>query len=80
MNRYKLLTGLFVLDVMLFALAGVPAFKHAHHGIKWIVGGVGWFGGLACTLILIALALATLVQHARTRRTRTIWLTRRSRP
>ena len=36
MNRYKLLTGLFALDVALFVLAGVPAFKNAHHGVKWV--------------------------------------------
>ncbi|MGH3009864.1 MAG: hypothetical protein ACRDLM_10745 [Gaiellaceae bacterium] len=72
MNRYKLLTGLFVLDVALFALAGIPAFKHADHGIKWVLGGIGWLGGLACTLVLIVLALTTLVQHARARRTRTV--------
>ena len=72
MNRYKLLTGLFVLDVALFVLAGVPAFKRAHHGVKWVIGGIGWFGGLACTLTLIALALATLAQHARARLARTI--------
>jgi hypothetical protein len=71
MNRYKLLSGLFALDVALFVLAGVPAFKHAHHGVKWAIGGIGWFGGLLCTLVLIVLALATLVQHARGRRART---------
>jgi hypothetical protein len=68
MNRYKLLTGLFVLDVALFVLAGVPAFKNAHHGVKWAIGGIGWFGGLACTLALIVLALVTVAQRARTRR------------
>jgi hypothetical protein len=72
MNRYKLLTGLFVLDVALFGLAGVPAFKNARHGIEWAIGGIGWFGGLVCTLVLIALAIATLVQNARGRRARTI--------
>lgn len=72
MNRYTLLSGLFALDVALFVLAGVPAFKHAHHGVKWVIGGIGWFGGLVCTVALIALAVATLVQHARARRTRTI--------
>jgi hypothetical protein len=61
-----------VLDVALFALAGASPFKHAHHGIKWVIGGIGWIGGLACTLVLIALALTTLVQHARTRRTRAV--------
>jgi len=70
MNRYKLLTGLFALDVALFVLAGIPAFKHADHGVKWVVGGIGWFGGLLCAVALVALAVATLVQHARARRTR----------
>jgi hypothetical protein len=72
MNRYRLLTGLFALDVALFVLAGIPALKHAHHGVKWVLGGIGWLGGVACTLALIALALATLVEHARARRTRPV--------
>jgi len=72
MNRYKLLTGLFALDIALFVLAAIPAFGHAHHGVKWVLGGIGWFGGLLCTLVLVALALATLVQHARARRTRAV--------
>ncbi|HET7567740.1 MAG TPA: hypothetical protein VFJ91_07110 [Gaiellaceae bacterium] len=67
-NRYTALAGLFALDVALFALSGVPAFKNAHHGVKYVLGGVGWFGGLACTLALIVLALATLAQNLRRRR------------
>jgi hypothetical protein len=70
LNRYRLLAGLFVLDVALFALAGIPAFKNAHHGVEWILGGVGWFGAVATTLALIVLALATLAQNVRHRRTR----------
>ena len=72
MNRYKLLTGLFALDIALFVLAGLPSFKNAHHGVEYVVGGIGWFGGLLCTLALIVLAVATLVQRARARRTQTI--------
>jgi hypothetical protein len=67
-NRYTLMAGLFALDVALFALAGIPAFKNAHHGVKFVLGGVGWFGGLAVALVLIALACVTLVQRARPRR------------
>jgi len=66
-NRYTLLAGLFALDVALFALAGIPAFKNAHHGLRYVVGGVGWFGGLACALVLVVLAAATLVRGVRGR-------------
>ena len=72
MNRYKLLTGLFALTVALFTLAGIPAFKNAHHGVAWVIGGIGWFGGVICTLVLIALAIATLVQATLARRARAI--------
>lgn len=64
-NRYTLLAGLFALDVLLFALAGIPALKNAKHGFKYVLGGVGWFGGLACALVLVVLALATLVRGVR---------------
>jgi hypothetical protein len=67
-NRYTTLAALFALDVALFALAGIPALKNAHHGVKYILGGIGWFGGLACTLLLLVLALTTLAQNLRRRR------------
>ena len=66
-NRYTTLAALFALDVALFALAGIPAFKNAHHGVRYVLGGIGWFGGLACTLLLIVLALATLTRNLRRR-------------
>jgi hypothetical protein len=66
-NRYRLLAGLFALDVALFALAGIPAFKNANHGVKWILGGIGWFGAVVTTLALILLALATIAQSLRRR-------------
>ena len=67
-NRYTLLAALFAVDVVLFTLAGIPALKNAHHGVKYVLGGIGWFGGLVCTLVLVALALATLAQNLRRRR------------
>jgi hypothetical protein len=66
-NRYTLLATLFALDVALFAVSGIPALKNAHHGARYVLGGIGWFGGLACTLVLIVLALATLAQNLRRR-------------
>jgi hypothetical protein len=69
-DRYRLLAGLFVLDVALFALAGAPAFKNAHHGVRWILGGIGWFGALLTTLVLIVLALVILAKRVRYRRAR----------
>jgi tellurite resistance protein TehA-like permease len=68
-NRYTTLAALFALNVALFALSGVPALKNAHHGPKYVLGGIGWLGGLACTLVLIVLALTTLAQNLRRRRT-----------
>lgn len=67
-NRYTLLAGLFALDVVFFAVSSIPALKNAHHGFKWVLGGIGWFGGLATTLALIVLAVATLVHNFRRRR------------
>ena len=66
-RRYSLLVKLFVLDVALFALSGIPALKDAEEGWKLVLGGIGWFGGLLCTLVLVALASVTLVQGLRTR-------------
>jgi hypothetical protein len=69
-NRHTTLAGLFVLDVGLFALAGIPGLKNAHHGVKYVLGGIGWFGALVCTLVLVVLAVTTLVQNLRRRRTK----------
>lgn len=65
--RSLLLAKLVVLDIALFALAGIPALKNADSGWKLILGGIGWFGGLLCTLVLIVLATIALVQGLRRR-------------
>lgn len=66
---YRLMAVLFVLDVCLFALSGIPAFRDAKHGVKDVIGGIGWFGGLLVALALIVLATTTLVRSALRRRT-----------
>lgn len=66
---YRLMAALFVLDVCLFALSGIPAFRDARHGVKDVIGGIGWFGGLLVALALIVLATTTLVRSALRRRT-----------
>ena len=68
MSRFRLLAGLFALDVVLFVLGGV--FRDADHGAKWVIGGIGWFGFLIVTLVLIVLAVAMYAQSIRARRTR----------
>ncbi|MGE5274222.1 MAG: hypothetical protein ACM3QU_10775 [Verrucomicrobiota bacterium] len=57
------LGALFALDVCLFALSGIPALRNADHGWKWVLGGVGWFGGLLLALVLIGFAVRMLVRR-----------------
>jgi hypothetical protein len=67
-NIFKLMGALFVLDVCLFAISGIPTFRDAKHGWKDVIGGIGWFGGCLLALGLIVLAVATLVRSAMQRR------------
>jgi hypothetical protein len=59
----RILVGLFALDVCLFALSGIPAFRNAKHGMRDVIGGIGWFGFLVTTLALIVIAVWTLVSR-----------------
>ena len=52
--------------VVLLAI-GYP-FRNDEHGWRWIVGGIGWFGFVACVLVLVVLALVAAARAARTRR------------
>jgi len=54
----RILVPLFVLDIALFALSGV--FKDDTHGVRWVLGGIGWFGFLLCVLALIVLTVVAL--------------------
>jgi hypothetical protein len=58
MRLYKTMGGIGVLAVALLAL-GYP-FRDDDHGVRWILGGIGWFGFLLCMLALVVLALYAL--------------------
>jgi hypothetical protein len=62
---YKTIAALFALDICLLILSGIPAFKNANHGAKDVIGGIGWFGFLLTTLVLVVLAITALVQRRR---------------
>lgn len=55
------------LGIVLFVLSGV--FQNDRRGIKWVLGGIGWFGFLLCVLLLIVWAIVTVAQNRRTRAT-----------
>ena len=65
---YRSMLALFVAAAVLIGISGIPALKNADHGWKWILGGVGWFGGLLCALAVIVLAVYALVRAAGARR------------
>lgn len=60
-RMYKLIGSLFVLDIALFVLGGV--FSDNNHGVPWILGGIGWFGFLLTTVVLIILATTVLIRR-----------------
>ncbi len=65
---YRTMIGLFVVSAALIGISGIPALKNADHGWKWVLGGIGWFGGVIVALVVIVLALYALVRAAATRR------------
>ena len=65
---YRTLIALLVAAVVLIGISGIPALKNADHGWKWLLGGIGWFGGLLLALTVIVLALYALARAATTRR------------
>jgi len=56
-------------DVILFVIAAVTG-QHPKQHWKDVLGGIGWFGFLFCTLLLILIAVGWLV-HGRRRRVTT---------
>jgi len=53
-------------DVVLFVIAAVIG-QHPKQHWKNVLGGIGWFGFLFCTLLLILIAVGWLL-HGRRRR------------
>jgi hypothetical protein len=68
---YRRTTWLTILavDVLLFMIAAVIG-QHPKQHWKDVLGGIGWFGFLFCTLLLILIAVGWLV-HGRRRRVTT---------
>jgi hypothetical protein len=65
---YRTMIALFVAAAALIGISGIPALKNADHGWKWVLGGIGWFGGLLLALAALVLALYTLARAAAARR------------
>ena len=65
---YSTIVALFVVAAALIGISGIPALKNADHGWKWILGGIGWFGGLLLALAVIVLALYALARAGAARR------------
>lgn len=65
MNATAKLTSIFVaIDAGLLALSGI--FKDSH-GVKGVLGGIGWFGFLLVTLGLVVFAVIQVARRARGR-------------
>ncbi len=71
-NAYRTMVALFVAAAALIGISGIPALKNADNGWKWVLGGIGWFGGVALAVVLIALAVYALVRAAADRRRATV--------
>lgn len=65
---YRAMIALIVTAATLIGISGIPALKNADHGWKWVLGGIGWFGGLLLALAVIVLALYALARAAAARR------------
>ena len=61
---YRTMIALFIAAATLIGISGIPALKNADHGWKWVLGGIGWFGGLLLALAVIVLALYALARAA----------------
>ncbi len=56
--------SLLALDVVLFVIAAIVG-QHPKENWKNLLGGIGWFGFLICTLLLILIAVSWLVRGRR---------------
>jgi hypothetical protein len=65
---YRTMIALFAVAAALIGISGIPALKDADHGWKWVLGGIGWFGGLLLALAVIVFAVYALARAAAARR------------
>jgi hypothetical protein len=68
-QRYLQLGALLALGIVLFGISGISRFKNATHGVDWVIGGIGWFGGCLCILAFLGLTIWTFVASRRQRAT-----------
>jgi len=57
---YKAIGGLAALGACLLFLS--YPFRNDEHGVRWVLGGIGWFGFMLCALLVIVLGLVALAQ------------------
>jgi hypothetical protein len=55
---YKAMGAIGALGAVLLLLS--YPFRNDDHGVRWVLGGIGWFGFVLCVLTLIVLALVAL--------------------
>ena len=60
MKLYKTIGGIAVLGACLLVLS--YPFRNDTHGVRYVLGGIGWFGFVLCVLTLIVLALIALAR------------------
>jgi hypothetical protein len=63
---YVTLGVLLALAAILIGISGIPRFKNGH-GLDGVIGGIGWFGGLLCVLVLLILGGTAIVRAVRGR-------------
>jgi hypothetical protein len=63
----KVWLSLLGVTVVLFAIAAIIG-QHPKEHWKDIVGGIAWFGFLACVLLLILLGIAWIIHALRRRK------------
>jgi hypothetical protein len=67
MKLYKTMGGVAFLGACLLLLS--YPFRNDEHGVRWVLGGIGWAGFLLCALTLIVLAIVAVARLARRRLT-----------
>jgi hypothetical protein len=60
MTLYKTIGAVAILGACLL-LFSYP-FRNDEHGVRWVLGGIGWSGFLLCGLTLVMLTLIALAR------------------
>jgi hypothetical protein len=61
--RRARIAALAVIDVALFMISGIPAYRDATHGADLVIGQIAWFGFLLGLLALIVLGALAVGRH-----------------